>query len=54
MGGYEQNPELQNEVHLTAQEVLQGQWCSITKPWQTGKDNMLDTLTKAEPLPFDR
>jgi hypothetical protein len=52
MGGYEQNPELQNEVHLTAQEVLQGQWCSITKPWQTGKDKMLDTLTKAEPFTF--
>jgi hypothetical protein len=52
MGGYELGPELQNEVHLAVQEIIQGQWCSITKPWEHRRDSMRDLLTKAAPFTF--
>jgi hypothetical protein len=53
-GGYEDisDAQLKSEIFLTAQEVLQGQWCSITKPWEHRRDSMLDTLTKAQAFTF--
>jgi hypothetical protein len=53
-GGYEKeiDEQLKHEVSLTCNEVLQGQWASITKLWETRSDAMRDALTKAIPFSF--
>jgi hypothetical protein len=53
-GGYEKevDEQLKHEVSLTCHEVLQGQWASITKLWETRTDSMRDALTKAVPFSF--
>jgi len=53
-GGYEKevDEQLKHEVSLTCHEVLQGQWASITKLWETRSDSMRDALTKAVTFSF--
>jgi hypothetical protein len=53
-GGYEKevDEQLKHEISLTCHEVLQGQWASITKLWETRTDAMRDALTKAVPFSF--
>jgi len=50
-GGYEDitDAQLKSEIFLTAQEILQGQWASISKPWEIRRDNLLNSLVKAVP-----
>jgi hypothetical protein len=56
LGGYEDMADaklkLKSEIFLTAQEILQGQWASITKPWEIRRDDMLNALVKAVPFVF--
>jgi hypothetical protein len=54
MGGYEDitDAQLKSEICLTASEVLQGQWASISKSWEIRRDDMLNALTKAVPFTF--
>jgi hypothetical protein len=53
-GGYEKevDEQLKHEISLTCNEVLQGQWASITKLWESRSDAMRDALTKAVPFKF--
>jgi hypothetical protein len=53
MGAYEDGDvEIKAETHRTAMEVIGGEWALITRPWQSRRDAMLDTLTKAAPFTF--
>src|SRR5262249_7689508 len=53
-GGYESitDRKLESEIFVTCSEVLQGQWASITKLWESRRDTMLDMLVKAVPFTF--
>jgi hypothetical protein len=53
-GAYENsgNPEIQSEACRTAQEVLGGQWTSISTPWELRRDRMLNILVEAQPFSF--
>src|SRR5262249_30082677 len=44
--------KLESEIFVTCSEVLQGQWASITKLWESRRDTMLDMLVKAVPFTF--
>jgi hypothetical protein len=54
MGAYEDFADLQlkSETLRAAQEILGGEWASISKAWEIRRDAMLDTLTKAAPFTF--
>jgi len=54
LGGYENftDVEIRAETHRTAQEILSGEWASISKPWELRRDAMLDILSKATPYTF--
>jgi hypothetical protein len=54
MGAYEDNADvdIRSQTYSTVQEVLSGSWTTITRPWETRRDKMLDTLTKAQAYTF--
>ena len=47
-----QDLQIKSETHRTAQEILSGEWASISKPWEIRRDAMLDILVKAAPFTF--
>src|SRR5262249_12033730 len=53
-GGYEDitDAQLKSEMFQTAQEILQGQWASISRPWESRRDIMLNALTRAVAFSF--
>jgi hypothetical protein len=54
MGAYEDTTDVEtkSETHRAAQEILGGEWASISKPWEVRRDSMLDILTRAAPFTF--
>ena len=54
LGAYEDTADVQikSETHRAAQEILSGEWASISKSWEIRRDAMLDILTKAAPFTF--
>ena len=44
--------QIKSQTHRTAQEILSGEWASISKPWEIRRDAMRDILGKAAPFTF--
>src|SRR5262249_7863463 len=54
IGGYEDiaDVEIRSGIFQAAQEILGGEWASISKRWESRRDNMLDFLVRAIPFTF--
>ena len=53
MGGYEDmDPEIKSEMHHAAQEILGGEWVTVSRPWEIRRNAVLDALTRAQPFTF--
>jgi hypothetical protein len=52
LGAYEDDPQGKSDTHRTVREALPAEWCSITKPWESRRDAMLEVLVKAQAFSF--
>jgi hypothetical protein len=52
VGAYEDDPQLKSDTHRTVRETLPAEWCSISKPWESRRDAMLEVLVKAQAFSF--
>ena len=52
LGAYEDDPQGKSDTHRTVREALPAEWCSISKPWESRRDAMLEVLVKAQAFSF--
>jgi hypothetical protein len=52
LGAYEDDPQGKSDTHRTVRETLPAEWCSISKPWESRRDGMLEVLVKAQAFSF--
>jgi hypothetical protein len=54
MGAHEDNADvdIRSQTYSTVQEVLGGSWTTVSKPWETRRDHMLDLLCRAQAYTF--
>ena len=52
LGAYEDDPQGKSDTHRTVREALPAEWSSITKPWESRRDAMLEVLVKAQAFSF--
>jgi hypothetical protein len=52
LGAYEDDPQSKSDTHQTVRETLPAEWCSISKPWESRRDAMLEVLLKAQAFSF--
>src|SRR4030095_14750586 len=52
LGAYEDDPQGKSDTHRTLREAVPAEWSSITKPWESRRDAMLEVLVKCQAFSF--